>query len=78
VVTGTLLAVNGATLKLQTRAGKTVTVDTSLAERNKQTSLLLLHGVYTAQGSSFSAAGALQATSIFRAKGSTALWPADK
>ena len=35
VVTGTLLAVNGATLKLQTRAGKTVTVDTSLAEREQ-------------------------------------------
>lgn len=78
VVTGTLLTVNGPTLTLRTRAGKTVTVDASLAERNKQTYVLRLQEVYTAQGSSLSAAGTLQATSIFRAKASAELWPPDK
>jgi hypothetical protein len=76
-ITGTLLAINGPTLTLQTRAGKTVSIDGSKAAKNKQFAVLGLGKPYTVQGSSFDAIGTLQAISISRAKDSSALWPSD-
>jgi hypothetical protein len=76
-ITGTLLAINGSTLTIQTRTGKTVSIDGSKAAKNKQFAILGLRKPYTVQGSSFNAVGTLQAISISRAKDSSALWPSD-
>jgi len=76
-ITGTLLAINGSTLTIQTRTGKTVSIDASKAAKNKQFAILGLRKPYTVQGSSFNAVGTLQAISICRAKNSNALWPSD-
>jgi hypothetical protein len=78
VISGTLLAVDGSTLTLQTRTGKT-TIDDTQAVQNEQVGTPLIVGVpLTALGSSFTASGALQATSIYRAKGaSSEVWPPD-
>jgi hypothetical protein len=77
VLTGTLLAINGSTLTLQTRAGKTVKIDGSQAARNQQEGALRHGEQFTVQGSSLTGTGALLATSIVRAKGSGNLWPSD-
>jgi hypothetical protein len=76
-ITGTLLAINGSTLTIQTRTGKTMSIDASKAAKNKQFAILMLRKPYTVQGSSFNAVGTLQAISICRAKNSNALWPSD-
>ncbi len=80
LLTGKLLAVNGSTLTLQTRAGKSVKIDDALALRNKQVGAPLIVGVpYIVQGSLVDGNGALQATTIVRAKGSSGeLWPPDR
>jgi hypothetical protein len=80
VISGTLLAANGTTLTLQTRTGKSVEIDDSQAAQNEQIGAPLTEGIpLTAQGSSFNRSGALQATSIVRAKGSSGeLWPPDQ
>jgi hypothetical protein len=78
LITGTLLAVNGATLTLQTRTGTSVKIDASQAAKNQQIGFLSLGTPFTVQGSLINGAGALQATSIVRAKGSGALWPLDR
>jgi hypothetical protein len=76
VISGTLLAVDGTTLTLQTRNGKSVKIDDSQAAKNEQIGTPLDVGIpLTVQGSLFNAIG-LQATSIVRAKGSSGeLWP---
>jgi hypothetical protein len=77
VISGTLLAVDGTTLTLQPRTGKSVKIDDSLAVKNQQVSALSVGVPLTAQGSLL-IGGVLQATSIVRAKGSSgALWPPD-
>jgi hypothetical protein len=79
VISGTLLAVNGETLTLRTRAGKTATIDASPAFQNERvTGPLKLDTPYTAQGMTFDASGALFATAIGRAKSSAGLWPPDR
>jgi hypothetical protein len=78
-ISGTLIAVNGETLTLRTRAGKTADVDASGALRNeKVTGPLTLGTPYTVEGTTFEASGALFATAIDRAKPSSGLWPSDR
>jgi hypothetical protein len=57
-----------------------VEIDASQAAQNEQIGAPLTEGIpLTAQGSSFNRSGALQATSIVRAKGSSGeLWPPDQ
>ena len=65
MISGTLTAVNGETLTLRTRAGKTTTIDASGALQNeKVTGPLNLGTPFTAQGMTFDASGALLATAI--------------
>jgi hypothetical protein len=79
MISGTLVAVNRATLTLRTRAGKTATVDASSAFQNERVTGPLKVGTpYTAQGMTFDASGALVATAIGRAKPSSGLWPPDR
>jgi hypothetical protein len=78
VVTGTLRAVNGSKLSLQTRTGATVSIDAYQAIANHRVTLLTPGQSLTVLGSSFDATGALLATSISRAKPSSALWPPDQ
>ncbi len=80
VITGTLLAVNGSTLTLQTRTGKSVKIDASQAMKNQRVGAPLSVGmVLTVQGSSIEGSGALLATSMYRAKGSSGgFWPPDR
>jgi hypothetical protein len=77
-ITGTLLAISGSTLTLQTRTGKSAKIADSQAVQNEQVAPLFVGQPFTALGSSFDANGALVATSIVRAKGSSGeLWPPD-
>ena len=79
IVTGALLAVNGKTLTLQTRGQKMVKIDDTLAVQKQQIGVLVIGAPITAEGSSYNPVGALQATSIYRAKGSSgALAPPDR
>ena len=79
IVTGALLAVNGKTLTLQTRGEKMVKIDDTLAVQEQQVGVLVIGEPFTALGSSYNPAGTLQATSIYRAKGSSgALAPPDR
>ena len=78
VVTGTLLAIDGSILTLETREGKTAKIDDSQAAANEQVGALKVGIPFTVEGSSLTATGALVATSIYRAKGSSGdLWPPD-
>jgi hypothetical protein len=77
VITGTLLALDGSTLTLQTRTGKAAKIDASQAVKNQQVGPLVVGTPFTVQGSSITATGALLATSVVRAKGSGDLWPPD-
>jgi hypothetical protein len=80
VITGTLLAVNGSTLTLQTLTGKNVKIDASQAMKNQRVGAPLSEGMaLTVQGSSIEGSGALLATSMYRAKGSSGgFWPPDR
>jgi hypothetical protein len=80
VITGILLAVNGSTLTLQTRTGKSVKIDASQAMKNQRVGAPLSVGrVLTVLGSSIEGSGALLATSMYRAKGSSGgFWPPDR
>src|ERR1700730_13776239 len=78
-ITGTLLAISGSTLTLQTRTGKSAKIADSQAVQNEQVAPLFVGQPFTALGSSFDANGALVATSIVRAQGSSGeLWPPDR
>jgi hypothetical protein len=79
-VSGTILAVSGSTLTLKTRKGKSATVDASQAMANEQIGTPLSAGIpVTVQGSTVAGTGALVATSIVRAKGTSGrLWPPDQ
>jgi hypothetical protein len=77
-ITGTLLALSGSTLTLQTRTGKSVKIDASQAVHNEEVAPLFVGEPFTALGSSLNANGALVATSIVQSKGSSGeLWPPD-
>ena len=77
-ITGTLLAISGSTLTLQTRTGKSAKIYAAQAIQNEQVAPLFVGQPFTALGSSFDANGALVATSIVQAKGSSGeLWPPD-
>src|SRR3984893_4181617 len=77
-ITGTLLAISGSTLTLQTRTGKSAKIADSQAVQNEQVAPLFVGQPFTALGSSFDANGALVATSNVQAKGSSGeLWPPD-
>jgi hypothetical protein len=79
MISGTLIAVNGETVTLRTRGGKTADVDASGALRSeKVTGPLTLGTPYTVEGITFEASGALFATAIGRAKPSSGLWPPDR
>jgi hypothetical protein len=80
LITGTLQVIDRSTLTLQTRTGKSVKIDDALAVRNQRVGVPLRVGIpLTVQGSMIEGNGALQATSIVRAKGSTGeVWPSDR
>lgn len=74
-VTGRLLNIEGMTLTLSTRRGRTVTVDVSEAVGNEKAAVLVVGQPYTAVGAE--SAGTLRASSVTRAKRGTASWPTD-
>lgn len=80
LITGTLQAVDGSIMTLQTRTGKSVKIDGAQAVKDQRMGAPLTLGTpLTAQGSSIEGNGALLATSIVRAKGpSSQLWPPDR
>ena len=79
LVSGTLTAVSGSTLTLRTRTGQQTTIDVSQAKQNRRVGAPLKVGTpFTAFGSMIEGNGALLATSVVRAKGSSGdLWPPD-
>jgi len=77
VITGTLLAASGSTLTLQTRTGKSITIDASKALNAQRIGALTVGAPFTVLGSTIDETGALLATSIRRAKQSAELWPPD-
>ena len=77
-VTGTLLAINGSTLKLLTRSNQTVTVDISRAVETEQIANLIIGRPYTALGAATGSDGTLQAVSVMRAKPGYGAWPTDQ
>ena len=78
-VTGTLQSLDGETLSLLTRSGKTLKVDASAAIANERAAPLVVGQPYTVLGPSLDkAAGApWRATSIMRAKPGQGAWPPD-
>jgi len=79
LISGTLTAVSGSTLTLLTRRGQRITIDVSQAKQNRRVGAPPKVGVpFTVLGSKIEGNGALLATSVVRAKGSSgALWPPD-
>ena len=75
-LSGTLRSVSGSTLTVQTRTGGSATIDKSQAINGAP----LIKGTpMTALGSSYTGSGALLATVIVRAKGTSGtLWPPDR
>jgi hypothetical protein len=82
LVSGTIASVDSSmlTLTLQTRTGGSAKIDYAQAARNEEIGPPLDIGTsLTVQGSIIEGNGALEATSIVRAKGQTGeLWPADR
>jgi hypothetical protein len=74
-ISGTLLTVSGSTLTVQTRTGKSATIDDSQAIIGAP---LFIGSPMTAVGSSYTGSGALLATVIPKAKRGSALWPPDR
>jgi hypothetical protein len=77
-VTGVLLAINGTTLKLQTRSRQTVTLDISRALETEQVANLIVGRPYTALAAEIGSDGSLQAISVARAKPGVGAWPRDQ
>ena len=77
-VTGSLTSLDGATLTLLTRTGRTVKVDASTARSGERTSELVGGRAYTVLGPSQAASTLLKATSISRAKPGQSAWPPDE
>ena len=79
LVSGTLTAVSGSTVTLRTRKGRATTIDVSQAKQNQRVGTPLKVGkALTVLSSMIEGNGALLATSVVRAKGSSGkLWPPD-
>ena len=79
LVSGTVTAVSGSTLTLRTRRGRAIAIDVSQVKQNRRVGGPLKEGAaLTALGSMIEGNGALLATSVVRAKGSSGdLWPPD-
>ena len=80
LVSGTLTAVSGSTLTLRTRTGRVKTIDVSQAKQNRRVGAfpLKVGAALTVLGSMIEGNGALLATAVVRAKGSSGdLWPPD-
>lgn len=77
-VTGTLLAIKGTTLNLQTRSRQTVSVDFSHAMENGRIANLIPGQPYTALANATGSDGSLQALSVMRAKPGMGAWPQDQ
>ena len=76
-VTGTLLAINGSTLKLLTRSKQTVMVDIARATETEQVANLNVGQPYTALGVS-EPDGTVRAMAVMRAKPGVGAWPQDQ
>jgi hypothetical protein len=76
-VTGTLLTINGSTLRLRTRGGTVVQVDDTDAVRDERSVDLVPGAPFTIQGR-YDAAGVLHAATILGAKPSPSTWPPDR
>ncbi len=76
-VTGTLLSIDGSTLKLSTRGGETVAVDIAQARAAEQVANLKVGQAYTALGAGESD-GILRAAAVMRAKPGVGAWPQDR
>jgi hypothetical protein len=78
-VTGTLLAVHGSQLTLQTRGGGPQIVDAGAAVMNRRATALVLGKAYTAIGPrADSGAEVFAASAISRAKSGMTAWPSDQ
>jgi hypothetical protein len=77
-VTGTLLAIKGTTLNLQTRSRQTVSVDFSHAMESGRIANLIPGQPYTALANATGSDGSLQALSVMRAKPGMGAWPQDQ
>ena len=74
---GTIQAIKGTQITLETRDKRTVEVDAAPAIKNFRSSVLTVGGTVMVQGA-YDAKGVLHAESIQRAKASPATWPADR
>ena len=78
LITGTVIAIDQSILTLRTRTGGSVKIDDAQAILNERVGTKINVGTnLTVQGSLTESNGALQATSITRAKG-IELWPLDR
>jgi len=77
-VTGTLLAIDGSTLKLLTRSNQTVTVDISRAMETERLAILIVGRPYTALAAATDSDGTLEAVAVMRAKPGQGAWPKDQ
>jgi len=76
-VSGTIVSVNGAALTVETREGRSVSIDAADAQQARQSVALFPGEAITASGA-YDAQGTLRARSIVRAKPSRALWQPDQ
>jgi hypothetical protein len=76
-VYGTIRAIKGAILTLETREKRSVEVDAAKAVKSYRSSVLNVGGTVIVEGP-YDAKGVLQAETIQRAKASPATWPADR
>jgi len=76
-LSGTVLALNGKELTVETRTGQVVRVDAAPAQKASRSAMLVVGGVITALGT-YDARGVLRARTVLRAKNSPALWPPDR
>lgn len=76
-VTGTLLAIDGSTLKLSARGKQTVTVDITAAIAAERVANLTLGQPYTVLGVG-EAGGMVRAMAVMRAKPGAGAWPQDQ
>lgn len=76
-VTGTLVAINGTTLRIQARGHQTMNVDISRALANERVANLIAGQSYTALADAVGAGGVLEAVAVARAKPGSGAWPPD-
>jgi len=76
-VTGTLVAINGTTLRLQTRGRQTVSVDIAHALGSDRVANLVAGQSYTALAEAIGPDGTLEAVAVMRAKPGSGAWPPD-